>query len=591
MADMGIRRLLAYFQNLRFRQKLISSYLIVCIIPLIVLGAFSYMQASDLLLRQARTNLDNSVRKAAESIHYRTLQYEAIINSITQNIVFKQIFIGNGGHFSGFSKDYVDPFFGQILDFNPDILQISVMTDRTELLRGEYILPLRLSADVWWAQQSRSSETGWMGHNGKFFAVRPFADDNGGSESGATPESLLFLSLDGEQLFRGLKDVQDDHYGVIVANRDGEAVLSDSRNMNALPEGIPAGLQEGSGFFRSDGEELVYVHVPIGETGWKVLYYTPRNHLSVDVRSIVGTTTLIVAVCFLIVLLVISLFSSTFVKRIIRLNKAMVMVENGNLNVSIASHSTDEIGQLTNRFNRMVSNINTLIEEVYRSKIIQKESELKALQTQINPHFLYNTLSIINWKALEVDATEISRIVTTVSRFYRTVLNQGKNMTTIRSELDNANAYMQIQLIMHNHSFDFICEVEEEVLPYDMLNLIFQPILENALEHGIDKLRKGERRGCIQLTGRLSEGLLTFVVRDNGPGMEPAVAETMLHAEAKGYGLKNVNDRLRVMFGSEYGVRIWSRLGEGTAISVVLPPFHQPSKVDGEADDGRQAKR
>ena len=110
----------------------------------------------------------------------------------------------------------------------------------------------------------------------------------------------------------------------------------------------------------------------------------------------------------------------------------------------------------------MLININTLIEEVYQSKITQKEAELKALQTQINPHFLYNTLSIINWKALEIDAMEISQITNTVSRFYRTVLNKGRDFIPVRNELENAKDYMHIQSIMHNYRFDFICEVDED---------------------------------------------------------------------------------------------------------------------------------
>lgn len=578
---MGMNRLLAYFQNLRFKQKLISSYLVVSIIPVLVLGAFSYMQANELLLRQAKQNLDNSVRQAAESITNRTRQYEAVINSITQNIVFKQIFKTDTSNFPGLYRDYVDPFFGNVLDFNPDILQMSVFTDRAELFRGEYILPLKLTDDVQWAQQSILPETRWTGHNGKFFAIRPF-DTVSGSAS-ARPPALLFLSLDGDQLFRGLDDIQSDYYGVMIMEQSGETVLSRSSNMTAGPEVLGSearDLQEGSGFFRTGGEELAYVKSSIGNTGWQVFYYTPKSHLSVDVKSIVKATTLIVAVCFLILLFVINMFSSTFVKRITHLNKTMMMVENGNLNVSITSHSADEIGQLTNRFNRMLTNINTLIEEVYQSKIIQKEAELKALQTQINPHFLYNTLSIINWKALEIDAMEISRITTTVSKFYRTVLNKGRNTISIRNELENAKAYMEIQLVMHNNSFDFECRVEEALLQYDMLNLIFQPILENALEHGIDRLRKGQRRGRIELTGRMVDGTLEFVIRDNGPGMEEETAARLLEANARGYGLKNVHDRISLLFGSSYGLRVQSVSGEGTAIKVLFPPYILPASQD-----------
>ncbi len=572
-------RLIHYFQNLRFRQKLIVSYLTVSIIPLIMLGAFSYMQANGLLLKQARQNLDNSVRQATESISYRTRQYEAIINSVTQNIVFKQIFNSTSGDFTGLYRDYVDPFFGNILDFNPDILQISVFTNRTELLRGEYILPLQLSEALPWARtagQGEPDQTRWSANNGKFFATRTFTDTDNKRPEGQSA-AILFLSLDGDSLFKGLEDVQASSYGVLIVNREGQPVLARNVGMEALPgqdgQLLPE-LTGSNGFLEYGQTEYMYVQGEIAETGWRVFYFTPRSGLSVDVRSIVKAAALIIGLCLVILLFIISLFSSTFVKRITHLNKTMMMVENGNLKVSVASSSTDEIGQLTNRFNRMLGNINTLIEEVYQSKIIQKEAELKALQTQINPHFLYNTLSIINWKALEIDAMEISRITTTVSKFYRTVLNKGKNVIAVSQELENANAYMQIQLIMHNNSFDFVCQVEEELLHYDMIHLIFQPLLENALEHGIDRLRKNTRRGRVSLAGHITgEGLLQFVIADNGPGMDAETVEELLAPHARGYGLKNVHDRIQILFGAAYGLVITSEPDQGTQVTVTFPKF------------------
>lgn len=570
-------RLFTYFQNLRFKHKLISSYLVVSIIPLIMLGAFSYVQANHLLLSQARQNMDNAIRQVSEAVNYRAKQHEAIINSITQNIVFKQIFITGSGDVHGLYRDYVDPFFGNILDFNPDILQLSVFTDRSELLRGEYILPIELTRDLEWTRNISGGKTGWFGKNGKFFAARAFSD-NSGAGSQAQSSAILFLSIDGERLFMGLDD-QKDAYGALIFNEQGELIFSRSMNLSTdlKPfEKLPLQLEAANGFFRHSNTDYVYVNSLIAETGWRVLYLTPKSGLSFDVKSIATATALIIAICIFILLFIISLFSNTFVRRINHLNKTMMKVENGNLKVSISSSSVDEIGQLTNRFNRMLNNINTLIEEVYQSKITQKEAELKALQTQINPHFLYNTLSIINWKALEIDAMEISQITTTVSKFYRTVLNKGKNTISVANELENAKAYMHIQLIMHNDSFDFICDVDKEMLSYDMINLIFQPILENALEHGVDQLRKGSRRGRVELKGRIADGVLKFVISDNGPGMSKEAVEQLLEVHSRGYGLKNVHDRIQILFGSAYGLSIWSKEEEGTAVTVVFPQKQEP---------------
>lgn len=581
-----MRTFLAYFQNLRFKQKLFISYMVVSIIPVVVLGMFSYHQASSFLLQQAKQNLDGAVSQIAETINYRAKQHEAIINSITQNVVFKRIFISNDGDFPVLYRDYVDPFFSNILDFNRDILQISVFTENQSILRGEYILPLSLTSDLKWANQRiQSKETQWNIKNGKLFATRPFVSEEE-AQLGKAP-AVLFLSIDGDSLFQGLDDIKTNAYGILIVDRDGHQILSKNMHMRAeLPIAslTSAQLQERIGSFSMQGADYMYITADMAEPGWKLVYFTPKNGISVDAKSIVSATALIVLVCLAGLLLIIWMFSNTFVKRIIKLNKKMMIVENGNLKIDVSSQSRDEIGQLTNRFGNMLVNINTLIEEVYQSKITQKEAELKALQTQINPHFLYNTLSIINWKALEIDAMEISQITNTVSRFYRTVLNKGRDFIPVRNELENAKDYMHIQSIMHNYRFDFICDVEEALLRYDMINLIFQPILENALEHGIDKLRKGSERGCITLRGYRSGEDLEFCIADNGPGMSQEMAEEVIQRNSVGYGLKNVHDRIQIRFGQSYGLRIESALGHGTRVFLNFPVYtaEEISRADPE---------
>ncbi|MGG1520085.1 sensor histidine kinase [Paenibacillus oryzisoli] len=570
-----MRTFLAYFQNLRFKQKLFISYMVVSIIPLLVLGLFSYHQAGSFLLQQAKQNLDGAIGQIADTINYRAKQHEAIINSITQNVVFKRIFVAGDGDFPVLYRDYVDPFFSNILDFNKDILQISVFTDNPAILRGEYILPIGLTSDAQWAkQQPGVAQTQWHIQNGKLYATRPFIGEEGASLG--KPSAILFLSIDADRMFQDLAEIKTDAYGVLIVDQQGTPLWSKSiRLTSPLPTSVDLALNPDTrvGSLTSNHTDYMYITQNIPETGWQLVYLTPQAEISVNAKSIVSATVLITVICLAVLLLIIWMFSNTFVKRIIKLNKNMMTVEKGNLKIDVSSQSRDEIGQLTNRFGQMITNINTLIEEVYQSKITQKEAELKALQTQINPHFLYNTLSIINWKALEIDAMEISQITNTVSRFYRTVLNKGRDFIPVRHELDNAKDYMQIQSIMHNYSFDFVCDVEEELLRYDMINLVFQPILENALEHGIDQLRKGEGRGRIELRGRQVGGDLQFSIADNGPGMTLERAEEVLQLQTAGYGLKNVHERIQIRFGQPYGLRIESEVGRGTTVTMTFPAY------------------
>ncbi|MDG0792168.1 sensor histidine kinase [Cohnella ginsengisoli] len=556
--------LLTRFKNLRFKQKLIISYIVVSIIPLLALGTFSYNQASRFLLRQAEQNLDGSIGQIATTINYRSGQYESVINSITQNIVFRQIFMTNPANFPVLYRDYVDPFFSNILSFNKDLLQISVFTDNSDILRGEYILPIALLDRMPWAEGlGDAGSTKWNLVNGKLFAVRPFEADEP-PRDGTPRTALLFLSIDADSMLHGLTEVQTEAYGIRIEDRQGRTLYSAYEKLERTDT--------------ADRGDYVYMTKEIPETGWRLVCFAPKKSLSVDATSIVNATALIVVICIGVLIFIIGLFSNGFVKRIISLNKKMTMVETGNLKISVSSSARDEIGQLTNKFGHMLANVNRLIEEVYQSKITQKEAELRALQTQINPHFLYNTLSIINWKALEIDAMEISQITNSVSRFYRAVLNKGKSIISVASELENATAYMQIQLIMHNYNFDFACDVEEELLQYDMINIVFQPILENALEHGIDQLRKGSRRGRIALRGQAEGDDMTFEVADNGPGIREELAEEVLTSSSTaGYGLKNVHDRIQIRFGAAYGVWIRGTPGEGTTVYIKFPKFRAPN--------------
>lgn len=220
-------------------------------------------------------------------------------------------------------------------------------------------------------------------------------------------------------------------------------------------------------------------------------------------------------------------------------------------------------------FRRMMDEINRLIDQVYVNKIALKEFELKALQAQINPHFLYNTLSAINWMAIRSNQKEISKVTLALSTFYRTALSKGEDMVTVESCLQNIEAYLEIQLVMHDNGFEVQWETDSSVKNEKVPKLLLQPVVENALEHGLDVKEEGEKLLKIFILDEGDE--FVMAVEDNGPGMEPEKAKNLVTYQAKGYGLKNVNDRIRLLYGESYGVSIFSRPGEGTRVEIRLP--------------------
>jgi len=257
------------------------------------------------------------------------------------------------------------------------------------------------------------------------------------------------------------------------------------------------------------------------------------------------------------------------VEDIQNLAKNMEEVEKGNMAITITSDAKDEIGELIRGFGNMITRINHLINEVYAGEVARKEAEMKALQAQINPHFLYNSLSLINWKAIDADQEDISRITLLLSRFYRTALNKGKNVISVREEISNVQSYIDLQLMMHDDSFKVEYDFSDEIMEYAMPNLILQPLIENAIDHGIDLKEGGE--GVLTLKGYQEGEEFVLSVSDNGIGMTAEQAESILTESSKGYGVKNVQDRIRHFYGNEHGLKVESVVGKGTTITMRFP--------------------
>ena len=228
-----------------------------------------------------------------------------------------------------------------------------------------------------------------------------------------------------------------------------------------------------------------------------------------------------------------------------------------------------EFESLVSSFNAMSLQVKHLFDTVYMEKMATKDAQIAALQAQINPHFLYNTLSLINWKALAAGEEDISRMTLAMSTFYRTALNRGRNVLQVEAELSNTRAYLEIQSMLHDGDFDYEIEVQPEILQCESLNLILQPLVENAIHHGIEE--KTDGRGKISVRGWKEDNCVWFMVEDNGVGMEQKVADKILTMESKGYGVRNVDERIRLCYGEKYAMKVESVVGKGTKMTIHFP--------------------
>lgn len=549
-----------FIRNLRIKHKLFVSYLFVIIIPLSVLGWYSYDQSRNLLVQQARLTLTDNVSEIAANLDYKFGKLNAALDSFTFNSsvvsVFNNDYSDNYYYMYNDLNTIVEPLFNTLLFLNEEIRQLTVYTGNNITERKNTILPISsVSGKPWYEAAMASGQTHWIKEGTALSAVRRMV---GGS--GTQYDNLIYLGFDSQEIFAGLTNVVSGEYGVLVENGAGEPVYD---YHNGLPSFESAKAAE------ERASDFIVISQTLGVTGWKLVFYMPKNSIGVDAKTILRATMLTVGICLLILVPTVWLLSNAFVRRIYRLNRTMKRVTRGDLHVDIVVDSNDEIGELTSRFKDMLQSLNELFNEVYRSKVVQKDAELKALQAQINPHFLYNSLSLINWKAISIKAYDISKITTTLSKFYRTTLNRGQDVISVQDELENTKSYIDLQLIMHDHSFDVVYEVDPEVLGYHMIKLIMQPIVENAIEHGVDNKREG--RGRISLRACFEEDTIVFSIEDNGPGMTQETMDTVLSRQSKSYGLFNAQERIRIYFGEAYGIMIHSEIGQGTTVVVRIP--------------------
>lgn len=239
--------------------------------------------------------------------------------------------------------------------------------------------------------------------------------------------------------------------------------------------------------------------------------------------------------------------------------------------------NVDEIAVLNASFNQMVEEIGKLVEDIRVEELNLRAAELRLLQEQINPHFLYNTLDNIIWLAESNETEQVVNMVSALSDFFRTTLSKGKDFISVRDEEMHINSYLQIQQFRYRDILDYEINMDEEVYDYEILKLTLQPLVENALYHGI----KGKRGlGHIRITGHIKDGLLVFQIRDDGIGMSAerlSEVRKIIMGELEdtkgrsGFGLFNVNERICLNYGREYGLNIESIYGEGTCIWVTIP--------------------
>ena len=429
-------------------------------------------------------------------------------------------------------------------------------------MRHEYTLvPMDEIGQEWWSSQLNDEvQVQWLVNTEKpeIAAVRNIYE-------GKKRTAVLCITLDYNKIFKPLKNIISEESGTMVLDQKQNIVYRDEN----IRDNDLADLKESDKILEQISKEYVAVNSTSQNTGWKFYLYKTKRSVEKSVYQMLLTEIPLIAGCVLVIFILGMAFSRLFTRKIELLTENMDQVNHGSREVTVTSDAEDEVGVLIRSFRRMMSEIDRLISEVYENKIALKEFELKALTAQINPHFLYNSLSIINWMAIKSNQKEISKVTLALSTFYRTALSKGEDMVTVENCIRNIEAYLSIQLVMHDNDFTVEWKIDPQVKTEKVPKLILQPVVENALEHGLDVKEEGDK--ILQLSFLDAGDAVLLRVEDNGMGMEQSVAESLVTYQAEGYGLKNVNDRICLLYGEGYKIHITSSVGKGTVVEMRIP--------------------
>ena len=564
-----MKKLLHWVNGIKLRYKLAIIYSMFCFLPVMLLFWLSFLQMRSIIGDKEKMNLQSYLQQSVSSMD-RTLDgYNSLSDYIAFDRTLAEVFsMEYGTPYEQYEQltQKVDPILRTASYFHGGMQRITIYTDNGMVKHDTTVAPVSEIEETDWYQKTLEHPgLNWFANYQEetLFSARKLAFS--GAREGV---NILYMDVDYQKLFTPYAETLISECGLYITDQEGKLVFEESR-FSGKNQSYDLTYSEFLEQRNRGSTDYTILCEESNTTGWTVWLYQPVGLAGEAMRPIGVMAGVTVLICIFAAVLAYFITSGMVSGRIERLTCLMQEVQEGSMDMQVGSDDRDEIGMLYRGFGSMMKRIRTLINEVYLGKITQKEAELKALQAQINPHFLYNTLSLINWKALAAGEEDISRMTLAMSTFYRTALNRGRNVLQVEAELSNTRAYLEIQSMLHDGDFDYEIEVQPEILQCESLNLILQPLVENAIHHGIEE--KTDGRGKISVRGWKEDNCVWFMVEDNGVGMEQKVADKILTMESKGYGVRNVDERIRLCYGEKYAMKVESVVGKGTKMTIHFP--------------------
>ena len=576
-----MKHIVKRFGDLRFRNKLVFSTLLVALIPLML---FSFVIGTVLVqdVSQISGQLTlQVVEQTSESLDI----YIATIEKLMDLVIDE----GSSAPSGDMEQNRaLQKIADSILAAYPEIAGITIAyADDTYVGSGMTRISRDLFADEEWYQYALSLD-GQLAVIGNAVGRNVVGNLNYSSDSifslaksftirGEKVGGVVLFDIRHDMIEQLINRVSIGDEGFLYVVDDNEIVYTPS---SSIVYRIDTQCYQQSGVdtdtVKIDRMDYFIANHYSEYSGWRIVGVLPEAEFSSSIRPVYQLLSICLAVCLVLVILVSLGIASTVTRPISKLSRLMAQAESGDFSVRFSAQHRDEIGILGSAFNHMLEQIESLIYELYEEKQLRLEAQLKSLQEQIKPHFLYNTLDTISWMARAQNAMDVVHLVDALTNMFRVGLSSGRDYITLREEKSHVTNYLYIQKVRYQDRLQYSIEIPEAYDDAVIPKLILQPLVENAIYHGVKRKRTA---GIIRITAQAEEKKLYLKVWDDGAGIPPEQLETIRQRLDKprsnkdkgGFGLSYIAERLELSYGSDYGIHIDSEEGHFTEVTVYLP--------------------
>lgn len=583
-------RFFGYLNKLKPRGMqsiLMISFSVLSVVVMLILGVVLYMRFSNV----SRNEIVETTRKLMEQTGENLEDYLVSMRQISDAVYYNVV---KEGDFSD-EHNKIQEGMNLLYEANRDNLRsIAIYNDYGSLMAAEPVASQKEDPNVtkqsWYQQAMEEVENMHFstphiqnlfddGTKGYYWVISlsRMVEITDGRDSRA---GVLLVDMDYSSISRMMDQINTENSGqyFYLCDSNGEIIyhprqiqisdgIFDENNQTA------AGYKEGVYDEVFNGKHRKVLVNSISYTGWKlvgVIPYSTFTHGMVNIRYFIMMLILLMAMMLAFVNRLVSVWISS---PILKLNDSVKEYEAGE-KPKIYIGGSQEIRHLGYSIQSSYEQIDDLMKTIVLEQNERRKSELDALQSQINPHFLYNTLESITWMVEGERNDEAAFMISQLAKLFRISLSKGRTVITIKDELQHAQSYMNIQKVRYKNSFAVVFDVDERIYSYCTVKLVLQPILENAISYGVSAMDEG---GEIRITGKKEDGTVILAVTDNGIGMSAEEVRfvltdnTRVPKHGSGVGLVNVNNRIQLLFGKEYGLKVESEPDEGTTVSIIIP--------------------